>query len=146
VSQNYSCWAGMVQKLLEELCLRWDDKTHPSWTLSACFSCQNSVQHAVETGSIWVFCAFLMIHILWSLGFLGSINSTMWWLQNMPCVRRKRQQENRICFNNGLTTGLMWDFFCNPILFAICTSTFSKLCKKRIQWHVEECSLVLLCN
>jgi hypothetical protein len=31
--------------------------------------------------------------------------------------------------------------FCNPILFAICTSTFSKLCKDMytcIQWHVEE--------
>jgi hypothetical protein len=26
-------------------------------------------------------------------------------------------------------------FFCNPILFAVCTSTFSKLSKKRIQWH-----------
>jgi hypothetical protein len=23
-------------------------------------------------------------------------------------------------------------FFCNPILFAICTSTFSKLCKKNV--------------
>jgi hypothetical protein len=69
------------------------------------------VQHAVETGSIWVFCAFLIIHILWSLGFLGCINPTMWWLQNMHCVRWKRQQENRICFNRGLTTGLMWDVF-----------------------------------
>jgi hypothetical protein len=36
-------------------------------------------------------------------------------------------------------------YFFNPILFAICTSTFSKLYKKRIQWHVEECSLAL-CN
>jgi hypothetical protein len=36
--------------------------------------------------------------------------------------------------------------FLNPILFAICTSTFSKLCKRRIQWHVEECSLALFCN
>jgi hypothetical protein len=25
--------------------------------------------------------------------------------------------------------GTQEDFFCNPILFAICTSTFSKLCK-----------------
>jgi hypothetical protein len=23
----------------------------------------------------------------------------------------------------------MWHFFCSPILFAVCTSTFSKLCK-----------------
>jgi hypothetical protein len=40
-------------------------------------------------------------------------------------------------------------FFCNPILFAVCTSTFSKLCKNMytcIQWHVEECSVALLCN
>jgi hypothetical protein len=39
--------------------------------------------------------------------------------------------------------------FCNPILFAIYTSTFSKLCKNMytcIQWHVEECSVALLCN
>jgi hypothetical protein len=36
--------------------------------------------------------------------------------------------------------------FSNPILFAICTSTFSKLCKIRIQWHVEECLVALLCN
>jgi hypothetical protein len=33
--------------------------------------------------------------------------------------------------------------FFNPILFAICTVTFSKLRKQRIQWHVEECSVVL---
>jgi hypothetical protein len=37
-------------------------------------------------------------------------------------------------------------FFCNPILFAICTTTFSKLCKTCIQWHVEECSVAFLCN
>jgi hypothetical protein len=37
-------------------------------------------------------------------------------------------------------------FFCNTILFAICTTTFTKLCKKHIQWHVEECSVALLCN
>jgi hypothetical protein len=39
--------------------------------------------------------------------------------------------------------------FCSPILFAISTSTFGKLCNKRIkriQWHVEECSVALLCN
>jgi hypothetical protein len=27
----------------------------------------------------------------------------------------------------------------NPTLFAICTSTCNKLCKKLVQWHVEEC-------
>jgi hypothetical protein len=37
-------------------------------------------------------------------------------------------------------------FFLIAFLFAICTSTFSKLCKRRIQWHVEECSVALLCN
>jgi hypothetical protein len=37
-------------------------------------------------------------------------------------------------------------FFCNPILFTLYTSTFNKLCKKRIQWHVGEFSLALLCN
>jgi hypothetical protein len=37
-------------------------------------------------------------------------------------------------------------FFCNPILFAICTNTFNKLCKQRLQWHVEECSVAFLCN
>jgi hypothetical protein len=38
-------------------------------------------------------------------------------------------------------------FFCNPTLFVI------ELCKKRIQkkktriqWHVEECSIALLCK
>jgi hypothetical protein len=34
----------------------------------------------------------------------------------------------------------------NPILFAVCTSTFSKLCKQPIQWHVEECSVPLPYN
>jgi hypothetical protein len=28
-------------------------------------------------------------------------------------------------------------FFCNPILFAMCTSTFSKLCKQRIKWKFK---------
>jgi hypothetical protein len=37
------------------------------------------------------------------------------------------------------------DFFCSPILSAICTNAFSKL-YKRIQRHVEECSVALLCN
>jgi SNF family Na+-dependent transporter len=32
------------------------------------------------------------------------------------------------------------------ILSAICTSVFSKLCKTCIQWHVEECSVAILCN
>jgi hypothetical protein len=36
--------------------------------------------------------------------------------------------------------------FCYPILFAICTSLFNKLCIKRIQWDVEECSVALLCK
>jgi hypothetical protein len=37
-------------------------------------------------------------------------------------------------------------FFCNPILFAICTSTFSKLCKQRIKWQVEGRSVAFLCK
>jgi hypothetical protein len=37
-------------------------------------------------------------------------------------------------------------FFFNPILFAICTNTFSKLCQQRIKQHVEECSVALLCK
>jgi hypothetical protein len=37
-------------------------------------------------------------------------------------------------------------FSCNSILFAICTDTFSKLCKQRIKWHVEEWSVALLCS
>jgi hypothetical protein len=39
--------------------------------------------------------------------------------------------------------------FLNPTLFAICNSTFSKLCKQCIHytlWYVEECSVALLCN
>jgi hypothetical protein len=36
--------------------------------------------------------------------------------------------------------------FRNPILFAVCTTKFSKLCTKRIQWYAEECSVALLCN
>jgi hypothetical protein len=31
------------------------------------------------------------------------------------------------------------NFFCNLILFVACTSTFSRLYKKVIHWHVEEC-------
>jgi hypothetical protein len=34
----------------------------------------------------------------------------------------------------------------NPISFAICTSTLSKLCKQHIKQHVEECSVMHLCN
>jgi hypothetical protein len=37
-------------------------------------------------------------------------------------------------------------FCCNHILFAICTSTFSKLCKQRIKQHVEGRSVALLCK
>jgi hypothetical protein len=29
--------------------------------------------------------------------------------------------------------------------FAICTNTFSKLCKRRIQFFVEECSVAFIC-
>jgi hypothetical protein len=29
----------------------------------------------------------------------------------------------------SLIPAIQQEFFCNPILFAICTSTFSKLCK-----------------
>jgi hypothetical protein len=36
--------------------------------------------------------------------------------------------------------------FFNPILFLICSSTFSKMCKQRIQWHVEECSVANVTN
>jgi hypothetical protein len=36
-------------------------------------------------------------------------------------------------------------FFCNPTLFATCTSTVSKLCTKLIQLHVEEYSVALFC-
>jgi hypothetical protein len=52
-------------------------------------------------------------------------------------------------------TALEWQMtstiflFCNPILFAICTSTFSKLCRDIytcIQCHVEKCSAALLRN
>jgi hypothetical protein len=37
-------------------------------------------------------------------------------------------------------------FPCNPIMLAICTSTFSKLCKQRTKWHVEGRSVALLCK
>jgi hypothetical protein len=47
---------------------------------------------------------------------------------------------------SGFREGFFFFVFCNSILFAICTGTFSKLCKRRIQWHVEECSVALLCN
>jgi hypothetical protein len=44
-------------------------------------------------------------------------------------------------------TWLSWysKIFCNPNLFAICASTF-KLYKNVYKWHVEECSVALLCN
>jgi hypothetical protein len=35
--------------------------------------------------------------------------------------------------------------FCNFISFAVCSSTFSKLCRL-IQWHVEQYSVALLNN
>jgi hypothetical protein len=40
------------------------------------------------------------------------------------------------------------NFFCNSILFAICTSAFSKSCKrKRIKWHAGKCWVALsLCS
>jgi hypothetical protein len=38
-----------------------------------------------------------------------------------------------------------YPFFCNPILFAICRSAFSRLLKYK-EWHVEECSVALFCN
>jgi hypothetical protein len=37
-------------------------------------------------------------------------------------------------------------YFFNPILFAICTSTFSKLRKNSLQWYVEKYPLALLCK
>jgi hypothetical protein len=40
---------------------------------------------------------------------------------------------------------LFYFFFYNSILFAICTSTFSKLCKQRIKQHVERRSVALPC-
>jgi hypothetical protein len=48
--------------------------------------------------------------------------------------------------HNILLPALIRVFFCNPILFAIYTSTLSKLGRRCIQWHVEECSVALLCN
>jgi hypothetical protein len=54
----------------------------------------------------------------------------------------------KMLFKNILNTMNMYvlliqKFFCNAILFAICTSTFSKLC---MQWHVEDDSVARLCN
>jgi predicted membrane protein len=42
----------------------------------------------------------------------------------------------------------MHQLFCNLILFAICTQYIHQIVYeyKRIQWHVEECSVALLCN
>jgi hypothetical protein len=62
------------------------------------------------------------------------------------CEKNTRKQRERDDFRTDCVAN---NFFCNPILFAICTSTFSKLCKNMytcIQWHVEECSVELLCN
>jgi hypothetical protein len=47
---------------------------------------------------------------------------------------------------NWCENWVLWNFFGSPILFAICTNTFSKLCKKRLQWHVEESLVALFCN
>jgi hypothetical protein len=33
-----------------------------------------------------------------------------------------------------------------PILFQICNRTISRLCIKLNLWHIEECTVVLLCN
>jgi hypothetical protein len=49
----------------------------------------------------------------------------------------------------NLKSILQFLIFFNSILFAICTSTFSKLCKNvntYIQLHVEECLVALHCN
>jgi hypothetical protein len=43
---------------------------------------------------------------------------------------------------NGVKGSGVWESMCNiflnSILFAICTSTLSKSCRRLIQWHVEE--------
>jgi hypothetical protein len=35
---------------------------------------------------------------------------------------------------------------CNPILFAICTSTISRFCKTLMLQHAQECTVALPCN
>jgi hypothetical protein len=86
------------------------------------------------------------------------------WLK-YSCFREFVQNWNR---SQGLVCKSEEDFFCSPILFAICTSTFRrslgrcssladpdhgvptstfcKLCKRHIQRHIEECSVALPSN
>jgi hypothetical protein len=54
-------------------------------------------------------------------------------------------EEQDLCFLHGVSDATLI-FFCNSILFSVCTSTFSKLCKQCIQCHVEECWVALLHN
>jgi hypothetical protein len=68
---------------------------------------------------------------------------------NYPLERSERRADRTICWTIGRSFSCQQYpgyFFWNPILFAICTSTFSKFCKRRIQWHVEERSVAILCN
>jgi hypothetical protein len=59
----------------------------------------------------------------------------------LKCGSLKRKTHN-----NPSGSSVVENSNSNPILFAICSSTFNKLCKQRIKQHVEGRSLGLLCK
>jgi hypothetical protein len=65
---------------------------------------------------------------------------------SLQLVAHLPSNENGSSFRNVVYIICTQTIFYNPILVAIHISTFSKLCKKSIQWYVEECSVALLCN
>jgi hypothetical protein len=60
---------------------------------------------------------------------------------------RSDSKHNVTKYNSTLNEKTIMIFFCNPIAFAICSSTMNKLCKNVYSgMYVEECSVALLYN
>jgi hypothetical protein len=49
------------------------------------------------------------------------------------------EQWRTLRYSECAATASHMNMLSNPILIAFCTSTFSKLCKQRILWHIEKC-------
>jgi hypothetical protein len=60
-------------------------------------------------------------------------NINVWSWRNIAFLRGDAETTAQI----RIEAGNCITFFCNAILFPNCTSSFSKLWKKRTQWHIE---------
>jgi hypothetical protein len=95
-----------------------------------------------------------MVSIVTAYGLVEGYNISVFQCKFPPPLKKNQTYKKIFSCYFDVTTLLtisgaiymMYLFFCNPILFAIFASTFSKLVYKRIQWHVEECLVALLCN